>query len=288
MLNEGKWMTEEYKEWQPSGCMAKKYGAKDISQCFGHSKVIYIGDSIMREQYYSMAEFLSIDKPKAEQLHEDQHVYSKEHDIEFQMWWDPYLNTSKTIELLEGKAEIKPSILIIGSGIWYMRRTGSDYLRGWKEAVDRVFDGAIHRSVADKILLSPVEIVQRDLLIPDRQITLTTDKITIMNNYLREREASLHQPVTPIVVPFVWNEIVTSSKNQTSDGLHFREPVTTAQAQLALNYRCNDQLDKSIFPIDHTCCFKYSPPVWYQNTIFLFFLIFVPIGFFVLHTSTGN
>ncbi|KAI7890174.1 10 TM acyl transferase domain found in Cas1p-domain-containing protein [Mucor mucedo] len=285
MLNEGRWMTEEYKDWQPSGCMAKKYGSKDISQCIGHSKVIYIGDSIMREQYYSMAEFLNLKRPKADQIHNDQHAYSKEHDIDFQMWWDPYLNTSKTIDLLEGKSEIKPTILIMGSGVWYMRRTGSDYLRGWKEAVDRVFDGVLQHSIADKILLSPVEIVERDLLIPERVATLTPDKISIMNNYLRERESLLRHPITPLVVPFVWNEIVTSSKNQTKDGLHFKEPVTKAQAQLALNYRCNNQLDKSTFPIDTTCCYTYTSPAWYQNVIFLFFLAFVPIGFFVLHTT---
>lgn len=285
MLNEGRWMTEEYKEWQPSGCMAKKYGSNDINKCIGHSKVIYIGDSIMREQYYSMAEFLNLQRPQVDQIHNDQHAYSKEYDIDFQMWWDPYLNTSKTIELLEGNSETKPSILILGSGVWYMRNTGTDYLRGWKEAVDRVFEGAIHHSIADKVLLSPVEIVQRDLLIPERLKTLTMDKITIMNNYLRERESSLQKPITPMVVPFVWNEIVTSSKNQTKDGLHFKEPVTKAQAQLALNYRCNEQLDKSTFPIDNTCCYRYSTPLWYQNVIFLYFLVFVPIGFCVLHAS---
>lgn len=285
MLNKGRWMTEEYKEWQPSGCMAKKYGAKDISQCIGHSKVIYIGDSIMREQYYSMAEFLNLKRPKAAQIHNDQHAYSKEHDIDFQMWWDPYLNTTKTIELLQGKSEIKPTLLILGSGVWYMRRTGSDYLRGWKEAIDRVFDGVIHYSIADKVLLSPVEILETNLLIPERVATLTPEKISIMNHYLDERTSLLDQPMTPLVVPFVWNEIVTSSKNQTKDGLHFQAPVTKAQAQLALNYRCNQQLDKSSFPIDTTCCYTYPSPAWYQNTIFLFFLIFVPLGFCVLHTS---
>ncbi|KAI8095158.1 10 TM acyl transferase domain found in Cas1p-domain-containing protein [Thamnidium elegans] len=288
MLNQGKWMTEEYKEWQPSGCLAKKYGTQDISHCIGHSKVIYIGDSIMREQYYSMAEFLGLTKPSRQQIHEDQTTYSKKHDVTFEMWWDPYLNTSKTIDLLKGKSKTKPSILIMGSGVWYMRRTGANYLSGWKEAIDRIFDGASQHTIADRILLSPVEIVQRDLLSKERINTLTHDKITIMNNYLKERENTLYNPVTPLVVPFVWNEIVISSKNQTLDGLHFLEPVTRAQAQLALNYRCNEQLAPKTFPMDTTCCFTYPTPVWYQSTIFLFFLIFVPIGFFVLYSSSDQ
>ncbi len=169
-----------------------------------------------------------------------------------------------------------------------MRRTGSDYLRGWKEAVASIFDGAIHHSIADRIMLSPVEIAERDKLIPDRVRTLTTDKITIMNNYLREKESSLPTLVTPLVVPFVWNEIVTSSKNQTVDGLHFKEPVTKAQSQLALNYRCNQRLVKNSFAFDTTCCYHYPTPLWYQNLIFIFFLIFVPIGFCVLYASSSK
>lgn len=284
-------MTDDYKQWQPSGCMAQTYGKKEINNCLGHTRIIYIGDSIMREQYYSMSQFLSPIRSK-KAVHSDQKVYHKEQDITIEMWWDPYLNTTRTIELLEAKApeNERPSLLIMGSGVWYMRRTGANYLSGWKQAVDRVFDGALHRRVADRIMLSPVEIVEYDLLIPERKETLTFDKISIMNNYLREREFSLHSSATPLVVPFVWNEIVTSSRNQTKDGLHFLEPVTKAQAQLALNYRCNDEpkIKATSFPIDRTCCYTYPAPAWYQTTIFLFFLCFVPVGIFIMYSSSGK
>jgi hypothetical protein len=294
MLNEGKWMTDNYKQWQPSGCMAQTYGKKEMNDCLGHSRIIYIGDSIMREQFYAMTEFLRPIPNKPEALHRDQSYYSEEQDITFEMWWDPYLNTSRTIELLEAKGPEKdrPSLLIMGSGVWYMRRTGADYLRGWKQAVDRIFDGALDRRVADRIMLSPVEIVEYDLLIPERKKTLTFDKISIMNHYLKERATLLHNSVTPLVVPFVWNEIAASSRNQTIDGLHFKTPVTNAQAQLALNYRCNDDLKMKAtsFPIDRTCCYTYPSPDWYQSAIFIFFLCFVPIGVSVMYflSSSGK
>jgi hypothetical protein len=289
MLNEGRWMTDEYKQWQPSGCMAQTYGKKEINDCLGHTRILYIGDSIMREQFYAMTQFLR-PIPTKKAVHADQKFYAKQQNITVEMWWDPYLNTSKTIELLEGKAKERPSLLIMGSGVWYMRRTGANYLSGWKQAVDRIFDNALERRVADRIMVSPVEIVEYDLLIPERKATLTFDKISIMNHYLKERESALHNPVTPLVVPFVWNEIVTSSRNQTKDGLHFKEPVTRAQAQLALNYRCNDEpkVKPTLFPIDRTCCYTYPSPAWYQSTIFLFFLCFVPVGIFVIYSSSGK
>ena len=272
MLQEGKWMTDEYKQWQPSGCMAKTYRANDIAQCLEKTHVIYIGDSIMREQYYAMSGLLNIPKPERDAIHIDQKIHYTKKDITVEIWWDPYLNTTRTIDLLAGKSTIKPSLLVIGSGIWYMRRTGSNYLQLWKEAVDRVFDGAIHHSVADRIMLSPVEIVERDKLIPIRNQTLTEPKIHIMNNYLREKESSLHTLVTPLVVPFVWNEIVTSSTNQTVDGLHFKTPVTTAQTQLNLNYRCNQQIVKPSFPKRNHLLFCL--PFTKMVSVYLVFLLF--------------
>ncbi|KAI8988472.1 10 TM acyl transferase domain found in Cas1p-domain-containing protein [Mycotypha africana] len=277
--------------------MSKTYVKKDIDQCLSNTRILYIGDSIMREQYYTMTQFLHFNKPTVEAIHTDQKVHTKDSNITVEMWWDPYLNSTKTINLLEANVpeHEKPSLLIIGSGIWYMRRLRNQYLSGWKTAVDRIFDGAIKNRIADKVLISPVEIVEYDLMIPARKATLTYDKITIMNNYLRERESQLRRQssaVTPLAVPFVWNEIVTTSKNQTVDGLHFKTPVTRAEAQLALNYRCNQQLalEKSTpaFPNDSTCCYSYPTPVWYQSAVFLFFLGFVPLGVFLHYTTSGK
>ncbi|KAI9477725.1 MAG: 10 TM acyl transferase domain found in Cas1p-domain-containing protein [Benjaminiella poitrasii] len=290
MLNEGRWMTKEYKQWQPSGCMSRTYGKSEMKNCLGNKHIVYIGDSIMREQYYAMTTILHLKKPIQDAIHHDQIAYSKSENITIEMWWDPYLNASKTINLLQGKAPEKPGLLIMGSGVWYMRRLGTNYLSGWKTAIDRVFDGIKQHKIADKVMLSPVEIVEYDLLIPQRKETLTFDKIAIMNNYLRERESSLHNPVTPLAVPFVWNEIVTSSRNQTVDGLHFKEPVTKAQGQLALNYYCNTHpnVKSDSFPIDTTCCYSYPAPAWYQSSIFSFFLCFIPIGVFLLYISSGR
>jgi hypothetical protein len=266
--------------------MAKTYKGDDISQCLNNTHVVYIGDSIMREQFYSLTAYMTKLRTR-DAVHGDQTYHIKENGMTIEMWWDPYLNTSRTIDLLEGRAKNKPSLLVMGSGIWYMRRTGANYLTEWKSAIDRIFDGAKKTSIADRIMMSPVEIVYYDLMIPERKETLTIDKITIMNNYLRERETNIRNPVTPIVVPFVWNEIVVTTTNQTEDGLHFKPPVTKAQAQLALNYRCNQQLEKS-FPMVNTCCNTYPHPKWYQSAIFIFFLCTIPLGFLAIQSTSGK
>jgi hypothetical protein len=287
MLNKGKWVSKSDEKWEPSGCMAKAYRDKDIKSCLEKTRILYIGDSIMREQFYSMTK-LSMPIKQQMNVHIDQKFVSKDKKLTVEMWWDPYLNETKTLDFLSGKMkDDRPSLLMIGSGVWHMRRLDNDYLEEWKMATDRVFNAAQNHHIADKMLLSPVEVVTHELLTPERKETITFDKITITNNYLRERERNLPLLKTPLRIPFVWNEMVTSSTKQTKDGLHFLSKVTTAQAQIALNYRCNEQLDKS-FPVVNTCCSTYMEPQWYQKVIFFYFLCFVPLGFYVLQASSGK
>ncbi|CAO3671958.1 unnamed protein product [Rhizopus stolonifer] len=239
MLKEGKWETNEYKQWR-SLCETKKYKGKYLHGCLRNKSIIYVGDSIMREQYYAMIQLFRPGRPSQEAIHQDQKVFIKKHNVTIEMWWDPFLNSNRTLQMLQGNAQERPALLILDTGIWYMKDFGNRYLQEWKVTADRVFDGVKKHTIADKVLLSPVEAVEYDLLSPSRKKTMTYDKITLMNNYLRERESTLEDSATPLAVPFVWNQMAASTQNQTLDGLHFKPPVTNAQAQIALNYLCND------------------------------------------------
>ncbi|ORZ22085.1 10 TM acyl transferase domain found in Cas1p-domain-containing protein [Absidia repens] len=267
--------------------MMHTYKADEIATCLNHSRILYVGDSIMREQFYSMNRLthpLDIKGP----LHVDRKYISEEYGLVYEFWWDPYINSTRTIDLLKGqdKTGDKPSLLVIGSGIWYERRLpDAIFLDEWKSAVDRVFDGVESSSsaIADTVMLSPVEIPQFNRLNADRQRLITLDKTTIMNNYLHQREQSL-QPKLPFAVAFAWNAIAASTVNITLDGLHYLSPVTTPQAQIALNFRCNHQLPKH-YPISTTCCIAYPSPRWYQSIFFLLFLIWAPLGFFFIDNT---
>lgn len=270
--------------------MIHTYKADEIASCLNHSRILYIGDSIMREQFYSMNRLthpLNIKGP----LHVDRKYKSEEHGLVYEFWWDPYINQTRTVDLLKGndKTGDKPSLLVIGSGIWYERRLPDDiYLDEWKSAVDRVFDGVemSGSNIADTVMLSPVEIPQFNRLNADRQRLITLDKTTTMNNYLHQRETSL-RPQFPFTVAFAWNAIAASTVNITLDGLHYLSPVTTPQAQIALNFRCNNQLPKH-YPISTTCCMAYPSPRWYQSIFFILFLVWVPVGYFFIGKASSN
>lgn len=284
-LNDGWWQdTDTFTKWQPSGCMMHQYKPAEISACLSHSRILYVGDSIAREQFFSFARIMRKDVETDGPRHVDRKYEFSDDDqqqLTLEFWWDPYLNSSRVIDMLKtNEPSIRSSLLVIGSGVWYMRYRGDAYLEEWRDAMDRVFD-AVQRSsrVADVVLLSPVEMPEFDLLSEERARTMSLDKVNAMNAYLKSNAASINA-LTPFAVPFAWNLMASSTENLTEDGLHFETPVTTTQVQLALNYRCNDHLPKH-FPMDSTCCFHYPVPKWYQSIFFLFFLAAVPAGLYM-------
>ncbi|KAI8985305.1 10 TM acyl transferase domain found in Cas1p-domain-containing protein [Pilobolus umbonatus] len=289
MLTEGKWMDDRYSQWQPSGCMSKTYVKKDIAQCVGNKHILFIGDSIMREQFYAMNYVINgKDLYKEKKIQIDQIARHEKDGLTIEMWWDPFINKTKTIDFFAGKkTDYRPSLVIMGSGIWYMQRLDDLYLPLWKTAIDRALDGFIQHSIADRVILTPVEEVVYDLLDDRRQGKLKLDKIKIMNEYLIMRKAAFNHPATPVVIPFVYNKLKSATKNQTLDGLHFELPVNVALNQLALNYRCNSHLHIK-YPMDITCCLNYPQPTWYQTSTLVFFFVLVPLSYYFVQIVSDS
>lgn len=268
--------------------MMHTYKAPEISSCLSHSKIIYVGDSIARQQFFAALQLIRPNVDTSGEAHVNRKYVFSEEGLTMEFWWDPYLNETTTQAILKGESpNIKPSLLVVGSGAWQMHYLGRDYFDQWKTGIDMIFEAVETNSqVADALLLGPVEVPDYNVLSANRTATMTIEKIERMNNYLQEKQNGLNgNTMTPFVIPFVWNQISSTTTNVTEDGLHFNPSVTKLQAQIALNYRCNDQLDKK-FPMGTTCCFTYPTPRWYQNVFFFLFLVWVPLGFFII-TSTA-
>src|SRR6267154_1319908 len=112
--------------------MLHSYQPKDASACLSSRRVVFIGDSIARKLFFQFGQVLDPALPKGppsdEQKHSDHALHSKA-GTQLEFYWDPYLNTSLTREFINlptktGNAtEIlsrKPSLLILGSGLWYL------------------------------------------------------------------------------------------------------------------------------------------------------------------------
>ncbi|KAI7886893.1 10 TM acyl transferase domain found in Cas1p-domain-containing protein [Mucor mucedo] len=265
--------------------MMHSYKATDMSTCLSHSRVVYVGDSLVRQQFFAALQLVRPNVDTSGESHVHRKYVFNEEKLTMEFWWDPYLNTT---EILKGTSPaLKPSLLVVGTGAWQMHYLGKNYFEHFQSSMDSLFETVSTHSIADAMLVSPVEIPQYDKLSPARRASMTIEKIKKMNDYLRHKQGEYVDPKTRMGIPFIWNEIGAHLSNVTDDGLHFKQTVTSLQAQIALNYRCNDELDKK-FPMGTTCCFTYPRPRWYQNILILLFLIWVPTGFFVSTATTSG
>ncbi|KAL6310128.1 O-acetyltransferase [Sparassis latifolia] len=286
LLTQGRWLDDKFRNWQPDGCMMHVYQSADASACIGSRRVVFIGDSVTRQLFFQMARVVDPSLPTAppddEQRHRN-HTLTSRSGIQLSFLWDPYLNASSTHSYLSapmiaspsaGPLSDRPALLVLGSGLWYLRYPDSGGLPAWESMVKSTL-AALSRArtlPADKVVVLPIEDVVSAKLSRERTASMHASDIDAMNSDLhhRIRPPALSDPFRffpdpkapsaappPVALPLVFNHMLDPS--QTEDGLHFSDAVVAMQANVLLNLRCNDVLPKK-FPMDKTCCRRYPWP----------------------------
>ncbi|KAI1793823.1 O-acetyltransferase [Ganoderma leucocontextum] len=280
LLTEGRWLDAKFRNWQPNGCMMYQYQAKDVSTCMKSRRVVFIGDSVTRQLYFQFAHIVDNSLPSGPPDDEHKHMgytYTSNNDVQLSFRWDPFLNSSDIYTLLRPLERASPSdtpaLLVIGSGLWYLRYAGSGGLPAWEATMESTLDviSQARYPLADHVVVLPIEDIISSKLSRDRAASMHASDIDAMNSDLLHRiqPAALRDPFyflpipvarptgMPVSLPLVFNKMLHPS--QTADGLHFSDPVVGMQAQVLLNLQCNDALPKK-FPFDRTCCRSYPWP----------------------------
>ncbi|KAF9015078.1 Cas1p-domain-containing protein [Cyathus striatus] len=301
LLSKGTWLDSVHQNWQPQGCMLHAYTEADGASCLSSRDIIFVGDSVTRQLFYHTAHVLDSSLPTSppndERKHSD-HDFQTKDNTGVSFIWDPFLNTTRTTDIITGKSGILmkdkiPALFVIGSGLWYLRYANtSGGIPAWEANMERVLR-ALSQSLAkaaDQIVVLPVEQVYTSKLTPERAASMHPWDIDAMNSDLLHRISppsetmgALLWPdnaprVPEISFPIVFNEMLEPTETQ--DGLHFTDPVIKAQANILLNLRCNDVLPKS-FPLDKTCCNRYQWPSFLQ---FIVILSVIAWGAYVFYT----
>ena len=291
--------------------MLHSYQTKDASTCLGSRQVVFIGDSVTRKLFFQFGQVIDNTLPTAptedQQKHSDYSLGSGIAGTRLEFYWDPYLNTTNTQNLLhppksaggtgnatEGTLFDKPSLLVIGSGLWYLRYPESGGLSAWEAKIESTVD-ALTRDPkpADEVVLLPVEEVVPTKLSRERASSMQLPDIDAMNSDLFHR---IHPPQSdssrlfptqltslPISFPLVFNKMLDST--ETNDGLHFSDKLVKMQANILLNLRCNDELPK-VFPLDKTCCQAYPRSSYLQIMILALAVLWGPYTMFSGYQSS--
>ncbi|RHZ83028.1 hypothetical protein Glove_100g18 [Diversispora epigaea] len=284
LLEDGWWLddTSLHKNWQPKGCMMHKYQLKDIQTCLSKRRVLFIGDSLIRKLFYTLAKKINPNVKTINDAHSNLHFPMNE-NITLDFIWDPYLNSTETDNILFGRQSysnsIKPSILLLGTGLWYLRYPDSGGYDSWQEKIDTIIE---LENISDSMFLSPVENLIYEKLSQVRANTMHREDIDMMNDYLAFKSQEILESRNDFRIqdnfniPFVFNKILEGIPNATEDGLHFNDELLNVHMDILLNFRCNNIIPKKI-PFRNTCCFKYPEGNWVQILIITFFVIYLPI-----------
>ena len=260
------------------GCTLHKYGEKEASACFRSKELIFIGDSVTRKLFFQVVQVLDRSLPSGPPSDAAKHANHKFHttsgtDLTFA--WDPFLNSSYTQSILlkSGDNTIKslpsPAMLVLGSGLWYLRYSNSSGgVPAWESRIKHIFYSlTTNPKPADEVVILPIEQIISSKLTPERASTMRPSDIDAMNSDLYHRInppsddfkysfTSLSRSVTASL-PLVFNQMVDESL--TEDGLHYSDAVIRAQANILFNLQCNNKLPKT-FPFNKTCCNRYPWP----------------------------
>lgn len=288
LLQTGRWLDgTNYQNWQPDGCMLHPYKPKEVVECLGDRRVVFIGDSVTRGLFYGALRSVNTTISQQGQPKHSDRVIRTAGGIEWAFHWDPFLNTTNWNQILtdqstrtNGKTN-QPALLVVGSGVWFLRHQLPFEL--WRKKIDELFEYSLspQKSIADEIVLLPVEIPVTEKLSAERK-TIGLKEVNQMNDYVLQKLAS--RPDYQIAIPSVHNLMTAEAQLETADGLHYSEKLTSMQARVLLNMRCNDILVKK-FPLDKTCCSEYPRPNWIQWMIIFILMVWAPTGLYLHRNS---
>ncbi|KAJ9098943.1 hypothetical protein QFC19_006167 [Naganishia cerealis] len=306
-LINGQWNDPgKYTNWQPDGCMHLSPSNKLLQQCFtsppdttssfsshiateSARTIRFIGDSTVRHLYFQSARIANPKLPASAEdaggeKHSDRNVQidvggGPGHELNFEFWWDPFLNTTRTKNYLSRSSDDPTGLLVMGTGLWYLRHPSSGGISAWTKAIDGTFENLIDsqpissfaqpppyvhasgvkestmpsRGIAQAVMFVPVPTTNDAMLNPDRASTVNHVDVQAMNSDLVARLSHLASPQRPpVVVPSVFNELLVPEL--TADGIHYADHLIKKQAEIMFGWRCNDVAST----FNGACCPKYS------------------------------
>ncbi|KAK5855224.1 hypothetical protein PBY51_005349 [Eleginops maclovinus] len=285
LLSRGRYLGENV--WQPYGCMMHKYKSNEANTCLAQKRVVFVGDSRIRQLFYSFIKVIDPEQREVGNKHEDISFLHKSSSVNVEFLWYPEANNSMKERLVSWTHEgsLKPDVVILGAATWSIKlRSGSsETLQQYKVNLTAI---AVHlEKLADHgevywVLQDPVN---EEVLSENRKM-ITNQQLEQYNEAAADvLNSSNRNGRSRVKLLAASRQAALETIAQSDDGLHLPESTRNVGAMVLMNSVCN----KILRPIDGSCCQTVPPPNLLQK-LSAFFFLGSAVVLVVLHVLGNN
>ncbi|MBN3298086.1 CASD1 acetyltransferase, partial [Amia calva] len=284
LLSSGKFLGEGV--WQPYGCMMHRYKSTEAKDCLHQKRVAFVGDSRIRQLFYSYVKLINADVKEEGNKHENIPFEDRSSSLKVDFLWYAEVNNSMKDQLMSWteclfqKTAMKPDIIVVGAATWSIKlhNGSSETLHQYKAnltAVAYVLQRLAESSDVFWVLQDPV---YEDLLSDNRKM-ITNQQIDWYNEAALSTLSSAERSADLRVKILGASRLAAQeTMSESLDGLHLTESTRDVGTMVLMNSVCN----KILKPIDGSCCHPPPPATTVQLLTACFFLAAIG-GFLALN-----
>ncbi|KAG5264740.1 hypothetical protein AALO_G00257520 [Alosa alosa] len=279
LLSSGRFLGENV--WQPYGCMMHKYKSTEAKFCLSHKSVAFIGDSRIRQLFYSYVKIIYPDYRNEGIKHENIPFEDRASSLNVNFFWYTEVNNSLK-EHLQAYIEMsaKPDVIIMGAATWSIKlhSGSSETVLHYKANITAIAPLLETLAVDTEVYWVLQDPVSEELLSETHKM-ITNEQIDMYNEAaVSALNSSKKNAKARIRFLKASRQAAMETVAQSDDGLHVPEGTGDVGAMVMMNAVCN----KVLRPIDGSCCQALPATSGLQKLTAIAFLA-CAAGFLALH-----
>ncbi|XP_034560029.1 N-acetylneuraminate 9-O-acetyltransferase isoform X2 [Notolabrus celidotus] len=267
--------------------MMHKYKSTEAKTCLAQKRVVFVGDSRIRQLFYSYIKLIDPERREDGTKHEDISFEDTTSSVYVDFLWYPEANNSMKERLIAWthEASAKPDVLVIGAATWSIKfhMGSSEALQQYKvnlTAMAAPLEKLAEHGEVYWVLQDPVN----EEVLSDNRKMITNQQLEFYNEAAVDVfNGSKRNGRSRVKLFAASRQAALETITKSDDGLHLPASTMNVGAMVLMNSVCN----KILRPIDGSCCQTLPPPNLLQKLSACFFLG-CAVLFLVLHVLGNN
>ncbi|CAB1350739.1 unnamed protein product [Coregonus sp. 'balchen'] len=267
--------------------MMHKYKSIEAKTCLNEKRVAFIGDSRIRQLFYSYIQIIDPTQRENGRKHENIPFEDRSSSVNVDFLWYAEVNNSLKERLMSWTEDpsVKPDVVIIGAATWSIKLRGgsSEALQQYRAnltAISLPLEQLAEDGEVYWVLQDPVH----EEVLSDNRKMITNEQLELYNEAaLSTLNSNKNNGKARVRFLGASRQAAMETIAQSDDGLHLPESTRNVGAMILMNAVCN----KVLQPIDGSCCQSLPAPNLLQKLTACVFLGSALV-FLVLHALGHN